>query len=333
MTPDEFERVLTRACEILTENLRSSDIYHNQDVFQQHSLDTLKVAAKGLHLRVEPSFHPHAFPDIRANGFGVEVKYTKQDAWLAVGNSIFEGMRDQSVDTIYVLYGKVGGVPEARWGRYEDCITHVRVSHAPRFVVDMGDSSSRLFDLLPVTYDEFADLSREEKMAHIREYSRGWLAQGEHLWWLEEGHTLPLEVRLYVHLPQEKKRMIRAEAALLCPQVCGGDRVRGKYLDAALYVLTYHGVLCHQARDLFTAGSVAGARGDGVNPEGPYIAHALADMEHLMRDAVQRLPDSLFVEYWGESCLPMARIPRWLELADGYAATSDWLPSARLFRG
>lgn len=91
MTPEAFEQVLDRACEILTLNVRANPDNHGPDAFERRALDMLGIAAKHCDLTVEPSFHPHAFPDIRANGFGVEVKYTRQDTWLAVGNSIFEG--------------------------------------------------------------------------------------------------------------------------------------------------------------------------------------------------------------------------------------------------
>lgn len=79
MTPKAFESLLDRATEILTANLRSSALYNGPHEFEQHVLDMLKVAAKDMEIDVAPAFHPHAFPDIVANGFGVEVKYTKQD--------------------------------------------------------------------------------------------------------------------------------------------------------------------------------------------------------------------------------------------------------------
>ena len=330
MTPDEFERVLGRTCAILTDNLRASDAYHSPNLFQQQVQDTLRLAAADLGLHVGPSFHPHAFPDITANGFGVEVKYTSHDTWLAVGNSIFEGMRDPSVEIIYIVYGKTGGTPEARWARYEDCISHVRVSHSPRFVVDLSEEASRLFNNLSVPYSHFAQLSDEEKMRHIREYSRGRLGEGERLWWLEAAHTLPVSVRFYTHLTQDEKRLYRAEAAILFPRVCASQYTRGKYDDASLYLLMHHGVFCPQARDLWTAGSVAGSRGDGNNPEGPYIRHALADIQDLMRDAALRLDGSLIAEYWGEPCEPENRIATWLRMAD--AVASGWVPSEHLFK-
>jgi hypothetical protein len=330
LTPDEFEQVLNRACAILTDNLRASTAYHDPDLFQQQVQDTLRLAANELGMQVGPSFHPHAFPDITANGFGVEVKYTKNDSWQSVGNSIFEGMRDPSAETIYVVLGKTGGVPEARWARYEDCISHVRVSHAPRFVVDLGGGSSRLFDHISVSYGDFAQLPDDDKMRHIREYSRGRLPPSERLWWLEAAHTVPVGVRLYTRLTQEEKRSYRAEAAVLFPQVCASRYTRGKYDDASLYLLMHHGVFCPQARDLWTAGSVAGSTGDGNNPEGPYILHALSGIQDLMREAALRLDDNLIEEYWGEPCKPDERIATWLRKSDAFA--SDWVPSEHLFK-
>ena len=327
MTPAEFENLLDRATEILTENLRSSELYHGPAEFQQHTLDMLKVAASDFGVNVSPTFHPHAFPDIQVNGFGIEVKYTRQNTWMAVGNSIFEGMRDREVDSVYVVFGKTGGNPEVRWRRYQDCVTHVRVSHAPRFVIEMEGEREPLFGHMGIEYDDFAKLEDEEKMRHIRNYSRNRLRRGERLWWIEPDHSVPIQVRVYMSLEQSEKRRLRAEAALLCPQVCGGSRVRNKYTDAALYLLNHYGVLCTQARDLFSAGSVA-LRSDDRRG-GIYIMRALQDIEGLMRSAAQRLDGALFEEYWGEDCPADERIAEWLRRADTYA--QDWTPSETLF--
>lgn len=332
MRQTEFEQVLDRAVEILTENVRSSTLYHGPEEFEQGVLDMLRVAARDSGLAVNPTFHKHAFPDIRVNGFGIEVKYTKQDTWLAVGNSIFEGMRDPDVNKIYVVFGKIGGTAEVRWGRYEKSITHVRVSNSPRFVVEMSGERSALFDHLNVTYDEFATLDDKAKMQHVREYSRHRLKDGERLWWLEPSHTVPLHLRPYVKLEDAEKRRLRAEAALLCPHICGpsrGARGQRKYIDAATYLLTYHGVLSYQTRDLFSAGSVA----EHVSPldsNEPYISRALRDIEPLMQEAATRLDGALFEEYWG-AWSEGDRITEWLVRADAEAAPK-WVPSRYLFR-
>jgi len=170
-----------------------------------------------------------------------------------------------------------------------------------------------------------------EKMEYVREYARGRLKKGERLWWLEdsdsEAHTMPIQARLYTSLPKEEKTRLRAEAALLCPIIVKSGRVRNKYDDAVLYLLTYHGVLCHQARDLFSAGSVANPGNDDQG--GVYIQRALKLLETPMREAAARMDDALFVEYWGESVPSERRISRWLEKADALA--SDWKPSDCLF--
>ena len=327
MTPEDFERVLDRACDILTENVRTNADYHSPDAFERHALDMLKIAAHDCDLKVQPSFHKHAFPDIRANGYGVEVKYTKQDTWQAVGNSIFEGMRDPDVDAVYILFGKIGGLPEVRWARYEECVTHVRVSNSPRFVVELETDRTSLFEHMAIGYDDFAKLDDEDKMRHVREYSRQRLQKGERLWWLEPSHSVPVNVRPYMSLPKPTQRRLRAEAAILCPRVCASGADRGKYIDVALYLLMHHGVVAPQTRDLFTAGSVA-LRADGRRGD-KYILRSLLDIEDLMRDAAKRLDDALIEEYWGKECAPRGRIAEWLRMAD--AVAKDWKPSEHLF--
>jgi hypothetical protein len=210
---------------------------------------------------------------------------------------------------------------------------HVRTSHVPRFEVEIGAEES-LFAKFGTSYEEFRNLSIPEKMAYIREYARGRLKPGDRLWWLEDKpesaqqHSLDLEVRLYMGLNQAEKRRLRAEAALLCPQILKPSRSKNKYDDAALYLLTYRGVLSPQARDLFTVGSVA-LRADKKRG-GNYMARALQDLEAEMRTASQELEDALFVEYWGFSVPPNQRIRKWLQLADEHAKT--WKPSSVLFQ-
>jgi hypothetical protein len=170
----------------------------------------------------------------------------------------------------------------------------------------------------------------QEKMKYIRVYARKIHPDGR-LWWIEDKeadeHTVPLQARLYTNLPQEEKTRLRAEAALLCPQIVDSGRSRNKYDDMVLYLLTYHGIICHQARDLFSAGSVANPKND--NEGGIYIERALKLIEREMREAALRMDAALFVEYWGENIAPERRISRWLEKADEFA--KDWKPSASLF--
>jgi len=273
-------------------------------------------ADQGVKIDFTP--HPQAFPDIEIGEYGIEVKFTLNDEWRSIANSVLETNRIDSVLHAYLLFGKMGGVPDVRWAEYEKSVMHVRTSHVPRFEVEIGTKES-LFDLMGIAYDDFRCLAMHEKMQYIRQYARKRLKKGERLWWLEDSseHTLPIQARLFTELGQAEKTMLRAEAILLCPQIVQSGRSRNKYDDAVLFLLTWHGVVCHQARDMFTAGSVSNPENDDHG--GLYIIRMLKLMEQDIEAAALRMDDALFVEYWGASVSPENRIREWLKKADAYA--------------
>lgn len=327
MTESEFEDLLNSICSKLTNESRLNPFPTSRD-FENRVRSLVQEESPLSHINFDP--HPQAFPDIAVGFFGIEVKFTTNDTWRSVANSVLETNRITEVKKVYLVFGKMGGVPEAKWGEYEKCVMHVRTSHVPRFEVEMSASES-LFDLMHVPYDQFRALPMHEKMEHIRVYARSRLKQGERLWWLEDNsdsdHTLPIQARLYTKLTTKEKTRLRAEAALLCPQIVQSGRSRNKYDDAVLYLLTYRGVLCHQARDLFSAGSVANPNNDDQG--GIYIQRSLQLLEADMLSAALELNDELFIEYWEESVPKEARIKRWLEKAD--ALVTGWKPSESLF--
>jgi hypothetical protein len=329
MTGEKFELLLDLLVNQLTAESRES-VFSTSKAFENRVREVLEILGSEHGIIIDYNPHPYSFPDIAVGEFGIEVKFSTKDTWRSVANSVFETFRKQDVAHIYVVYGKMGGVPEVRWDRYADCVIHVRTSHVPRFELEI-DAKSSLFDLMGVKYEEFSGLPIEEKMRYIRDYAKGRLKKGERLWWLEEKpdveHSLPIQVRLYIDLPVKEKRRLRAEGALLCPQIVSGSRVRNKYNDVAMYLLTYHGVLASNTRDLFSAGSVAMA--SNQKRGGIYIQRALAEIETEMASAALEMDDALFLEYWGESVLPDKRIARWLDKADDIA--QGWIPSKELF--
>lgn len=329
MTKEQFESLLDSVTAHLTEESRNK-LFTTSKSFENRVRQVLEILGSDYEIEIDYEPHPFIFPDIAVGEYGVEVKFTAKDTWRSVANSVFETFRNQDVIHVYVVFGKMGGVPEVKWARYDDCVIHVRTSHVPRFELEIGAESS-LFETMKISYEDFTALPVEGKMRYIREYAKGRLKEGERLWWLEEKaepeHTLPIQVRLYIDLPPEEKTKLRAEATLLSPKVVAGSRVRNKYNDVAMYLLTYHGVLVSQARDLFSAGSVAHRIDQSRG--GIYIQRAIQAIEDEMIDAAYRLEDALFVEYWGESVPPEQRIAKWLEKADKFA--TDWVPSESLF--
>ena len=336
MTRTDFEQLLNHCCDQLTKEARLTG-FKTSPQFENRVRVVLSDHTKDDNsFEIDFSPHPQAFPDIAAGEFGVEVKFTLNDTWRSVANSVLETQRIESVKHIYIVFGKMGGLPEVRWANYEQSVIHVRTSHVPRFEVELPGESTEikksLFECMGVQYDDFRKLPMQEKMKYIRAYARKIHPDGR-LWWIEDKdtdeHTLPVEARLYTNLTIEEKTKLRAEAALLCPSIVKSGRSRNKYDDMVLYLLTYHGVLCHQARDLFSAGSVANPNNDDRG--GIYIERALKLIENAMRDAACIMDDALFVEYWGESVPPDKRIKKWLEKADALA--NDWKPSKSLFLG
>lgn len=331
MRQEEFETLLDSLCEKLTLEAQQ-DVFAGAKVFENRVRELVQELLHDPSLKIEFDPPAQAFPDIAVGEFGIEVKFSLTDTWRSVANSVLESNRIDSVKTIYIVFGKMGGVPEVQWGEYEKCVMHVRTSHVPRFEVELFTEKS-LFDQIGISYSEFRTLPMANKMAHIREYARGRLKKGERLWWLGDevsttDYSLPIAARLYTELPDEEKLRLRAEAVLLCPQIVKPSRAKNKYDDVALYLLTYHGVLAHQTRDLFSAGSVG-------NPQkkdtvGLYIESALILLEPQMLEAVKRMDTKLFEEYWGVAIAPEHRIQIWLEKADALA--KGWKPSASLFK-
>jgi hypothetical protein len=330
MTPEEFENILTRLCERLRNLISAEGTFASSSAFESHVRTELESLLEESDFAVNFAPHPHVFPDIVLPPYGIEVKFTLKDTWRSVANSVFESTRAADVEHIYLLFGKMGGEPGIEWSRYGESVVHVRTSHVPRFEVEIRPGRS-LFGTLGINYETFSALPENEKMEHIRGYARSRLKAGERLWWLEDRedaeHTLPIQARLYTSLEHDEKRALRAEAALLCPQIVKPSRSKRKYDDVSLYLLTYHGVLAPQVRDLFSAGSVA-LRADSTRG-GTYIQRSLADIQTEMRQAASYLPDALFLDFWGENVPEQERIAWWLREADKYAA--GWKPSETLF--
>ena len=334
MTKAEFEQILDLCCQQLTDEARSTG-FKTSLLFENRVREVLNELTKNdKSFEIDFSPHPHVFPDVAMGEFGVEVKFTLSDTWRSVANSVLETGRTPSVKHIYIVFGKMGGIPEVRWADYEQSVIHVRTSHVPRFEVELPSEKAEvkktLFESMGIRYDDFRMLPMQEKMKYIRAYAKKIHPDGR-LWLIEDKdsdeHTLPVEARLYTNLKTEERTKLRAEAALLCPNIVKSGRTRNKYDDMVLYLLTYHGVLCHQARDLFSAGSVANPNNDDEG--GMYIERALKLIENEMREAALTMDNALFIEYWGESVPPEKRIKRWLEKADEVA--SGWKPSDSLF--
>ena len=132
-----FERILDEICEQLTGEAQGK-AFASATEFEGRVRSAMNDHSRGGNLfQIDMAPHPQAFPDIAAGEYGVEVKFTTDDTWRTIGNSIQENQRIESVRHVYLVFGKMGGTPEVRWGEYEACVIHVRTSHVPRFEVEI----------------------------------------------------------------------------------------------------------------------------------------------------------------------------------------------------
>jgi hypothetical protein len=182
LSTEDFEKLLGELCKRMTAECKAGRTYSQSKPFENRVREVIGDLLEQFKIPVDFSPHPFGFPDIVLLEFGIEVKFTVKDIWRSVANSVFESFRSKEVKHIYVVFGKMGGDPGVRWGRYEECVMHVRTSHVPRFEVDI-DAKESLFKKFGITYDEFSKLPEEGRMEHVRDYARSRLKRGERLWW------------------------------------------------------------------------------------------------------------------------------------------------------
>lgn len=330
----KFEQFLDDVCASLRSEAQCNP-FKSQEIFENRVRELcIEKITDYAPITINPEAIAQIFPDVPIGEYGVEVKFTLKDTWRSVANSIQEKNKAVGVKYIYVVFGKMGGCPDVKWQLYEDSIIHVRTSHVPRFEVEIESDRPSLFKGFGISYAEFSILDMHEKMEYIRKYARQRLKEGERLWWVEDidstdAHDLPLAVRLYTSLSIEEKTKFRAEAALLSPRIVCSGRARNKYDNAVLYLITYRGILCHQARDLFSAGSVANSVEN--HRGGNYVEKALKQIEKEIEQAALEMDDKLIIEYWGENIPAEKRLAYWIEMLDKLA--DGWTPSKSLFDG
>lgn len=197
------------------------------------------------------------FPDIVAdNHFGVEVKTTVKDHWVSTGSSIVESTRSESIDSIYMLFGKLGGAfVEFACRPYQDVLYDITVTHSPRYLINMkllqGES---IFDKMGVSYDTLrcsADSIKDVR----RYYRKKALAEGrkEMPWWLtkddDDASDNSMNLRMWKDLPLLEKRRLANQMLILFPEILNSE-----FDDAALWLCATKGIINTHFRDIYTAG-------------------------------------------------------------------------------
>ena len=190
------------------------------------------------------------FPDIQYPPFGIEIKTTKSDKWQSLGNSIREGTRNENVSRIYVAFLKRGGDPDIKIGKYESVIDDIKVTHSPRYHINMETSNEEsIFKKLGLSYNEFQKSEISEKIKRLRDFYK---REKRESWWLdtETGENVTsMGLVSYDQLSKKRKRKIISELYALFPEMLESD-----YGAASVYLVTKYGIYDKSFRDKFSAG-------------------------------------------------------------------------------
>lgn len=217
----------------------------------------------------------HKFPDIVAEEYyGIEVKSTVSDKWKSIGSSILETTRIESVEDIYMLFGKLGGeYPEFKCRPYQDVLYEIGITHSPRYQIDMEiDAKESIFNKIGIPYDEFRKLDKPIAAA-INYYRKKASEKGvtEMPWWIDDedpdkAHSF--NIRLWKNLTPEEKRELTEKCMILFPESMSPKNSKTKYDKATLWLCSYSQVVNPNIRDMYSAGGRI-THVDGMELESP----------------------------------------------------------------
>lgn len=241
------------------------------------------------------------FPDFvikDASGLkvGVEVKKTDSKKWEMIGGSVYESLR-QDLDETYILMGKFGGVPEARLRKYEECLQDMKVTHSPRFYLNLDLPKGEDY-LTRNNAQDLLELSGENLDRKIRE-----LLRTDRSTWYSEDTTIA-----YTDLSSEDKDNYLNDGIALFPEVFRGD-----YSNFTPWMIYKCMVWCPNVRDIFSAGGVALINGMYVSA---IMNRTIVNIEKIV-DRIRKMSAEEVVKYWNSDAKDSEeRINTWIELVE-----------------
>lgn len=245
----------------------------------------------------------HFFPDIIAgNHYGIEVKTTKEDKWTSLGNSIFEGVSNNDIRNIYIMFGNLGSVPpQFRFRPYQDCLKNIAVTHSPRYMIDMEIADGKeknIFQKMNTTYECYKEMPDIEKIALMRAHYLKQSKRGDYEmpWWMGETEGITKLSFFSEAKPYEKKEMI-SRALILFPSLFHNRADRNKYKPLALWLCTRYGRLLYNVRDEFSgSGQLQCVNGKKLKTPYPQIAKTVLDYRSYIKKLLLNPDKELMID-------------------------------------
>lgn len=254
------------------------------------------------------------FPDIVAKNFyGVEVKTTTQNHWKTTGNSVLESTRVESVERIFMLFGKLGKPIQFKCRAYEECLSEVVVTHSPRYLIDMNlEKGKTIFDKINTPYDTLR--KKKNPIKPITEYYKSKLKPGQDLWWIQDTEQASkLVIDIWGNLSQKEKQYIKYRAMAYFPEVFSNHS--DKFTRLSIWLVTKESIVCPNLRDLFTAGG----KGDylinnKIYKDVPRIFIKLFENINSILEVLINTAALELAEYWDKKTTEKKKIMDWIEL-------------------
>lgn len=292
---------------------------------EQLSFDSLTKVAPGIGFPAEriELIAGHVFPDILLHGtrYGVEIKSTQKDAWTSTGSSIVESTRDGETDRIYMLFGKLGGVPEFRCKPYQMCLSNIAVTHSPRYLIDMNlEEDNNIFAKMNTDYEVFRQYDEGKKISCVRQYylKRAKMEKKSEMpWWM--GETTNVNLSFYNDLPVSEKIILQAKACILFESLYERDP-RNRYRPVALWLCNYYSLLCPNMRDDFSAGGQCNfINGVKLSRPYPHMVQVLLESHSLIKRLLDDPTDDILQgiqDFWDFDYDRSALYHSWLGMVE-----------------
>lgn len=319
---EEFRLLMSRTDDMLNSEAIGRENYYknrNGSALEEDVCDALTRCA--MHTPFEGTIQlvsGASFPDIIASKFyGVEVKSTNKNHWKSIGSSILESTRNQTVERIFLTFGKLGNPIAFKSRPYEECLSGISVTHYPRYQIDMelGEGET-IFDKMGVPYDILRKM--DNPVTPVSHYYKQQLKPGESLWWADsnvEETVVPPTVRLWSSLTSEERNSYTVQGYALFPEILGRSSTK-KYQRYALWLATNCGIINTNIRDQFSAGGrVNIATPKGLFKRVPAVFGRIDKYKELIIETLLSTDKAVLREYWQEPDFCENRILHWCQLA------------------
>jgi hypothetical protein len=254
------------------------------------------------------------FPDIvsyvnKVNGFGLEVKTTREDKWRTVGSSIFEGTRISNLSKINLLFAKFGQSIEFMCKKYEDCLYDVAITHSPRYLIDMCiDNHETIFSKINISYDILR--SMDNPFDPIRTYYKSLNGNKKEVWWLSnEEKVTDLSIHFWKDLKRNRKSELIAELFALFPTLFSNSTT--KFQKPTAWLMSKHNIIDPSFRDKLTAGGKKIIYGVKM----PKIYFNFHNLINEVRQKITELSNSDIRYYWEIEPEEIDRVQMWKKIS------------------